>query len=57
MCPAFGKQVFLGDESFAERMRSQASSAQPQNKSNPKAQRLVPKTWAQWLAVCGGERN
>jgi putative transposase len=50
-------QVYLGDEVFAERMRAQASGAQRLAKSIPKAQRLAPKTWAQWLAACEGERD
>jgi putative transposase len=50
-------QVFLGDDNFVQRMRAQAEPQRVAHKNIPKAQRLRPRTWAQWLKHCRGERD
>ncbi len=50
-------QIYLGDEDFAARMRAQASGEQKAAKSIPRAQRVTPKSWPQWLKHCDGERD
>ena len=51
-------QIYLGDEAFAARMQAlapqPAATARPEI---PKQQRLAPRSWAQCLAECNGDRD
>jgi putative transposase len=49
-------QMFLGDETFVQRMQAQAAPQRAAHKGIPKAQRLRPRTWVAWLKQCNGER-
>ena len=53
---ALRTQVFLGDESFVERMQAQAERERVLHKAIPKARRLRPLTWPDCLAHCNGDR-
>ena len=50
-------QVFLGDDAFVQRMQAKAPTPSKAAKEIPKAQRLLPRTWPQYLAQCDGERD
>lgn len=50
-------QIYLGDETFADRMRAQTSVELRQAKAVPRLQRDGAKTWAQCLELCKGDRN
>jgi putative transposase len=50
-------QVFLGDEAFVQRMQAQAAPQRVAHKAIPKAQRLRPRAWPDWLKLCDGERS
>ncbi|MBL8326721.1 MAG: transposase [Rubrivivax sp.] len=49
-------QIYLGDESFAERMQAQVETGLRQHKQIPRVQRLPQRCWADWLAACDGDR-
>ena len=50
------RQIYLGDDEFVTQMQDKADASAKRNRSVPKAQRVVPKTLAQWLRV-GGSRE
>ncbi len=50
---ALNKQVYLGDDDFVQRMQAMAAPAQASSREVPKPQRSLPRTYAQWLRVCG----
>jgi putative transposase len=49
---ALNRQVYLGDDDFVRRMQARLAPSQVRSKEVPKAQRSLPKTYAQWLLVC-----
>ena len=53
---ALRSQVYLGDESFVERMQAQVQPRRASSKAIPKAQRLRPLSWQDCLAQCDGDR-
>ena len=50
-------QVFLGDDSFVQRMQALAVAPGVAAKDIPKAQRLPAANWPQYLAQCAGQRD
>jgi putative transposase len=54
---ALRSQVFLGDETFVERMQALAAPQRVTAREIPKAQRHRPCTWSDCLARCGGDRS
>jgi putative transposase len=50
-------QIYLGDDEFAARMQAMAQSPAATQREIPKRQRMAPRTWAQCLADCGGDRD
>ena len=50
-------QVFLGDEAFVQRMQALAPTASKAAKEIPKAQRLLARSWMEYLAQSGGDRD
>ncbi len=50
-------QVFLGDESFVQRMQALVPNAARVAKEIPKAQRLPVRRWTDSLQQCGGDRD
>lgn len=54
---ALRDQIYLGDEAFADRMRTQAEPARRDAKTVPRMQRQGAKTWQTCLAECDGDRN
>jgi putative transposase len=50
-------QIYLGDDEFAARMQGMAQSPAATQREIPKRQRMAPRTWAQCLADCGGDRD
>lgn len=51
------RQVYLGDDDFVERMQANVRPDLSERRDIPKAQRLRPTSWPQWLLRCEGERN
>jgi putative transposase len=47
------RQIFLGDEAFAERMLAQAAPQGPRRREVPRAQRARIRTLQQWIAEAG----
>jgi REP element-mobilizing transposase RayT len=50
-------QIYLGDETFVDRMRAKAGAEVLQAKAVPRMQRSSAKTWAQCLELCNGDRD
>jgi REP element-mobilizing transposase RayT len=50
-------QVYLGDETFVQRMQAQAEPDRLAARAVPRAQRNQARTWAQHLRACQGDRN
>ena len=53
---ALKSQVFLGDQSFVERMQAQAEPERVSQKAIPKVQRMRLLTWQDCLLQCEGDR-
>jgi REP element-mobilizing transposase RayT len=53
---ALRNQVYLGDESFVERMQAKAEPQRVVHQAIPKAQRLRSLSWQDGLAQCQGDR-
>ncbi len=49
---ALRQQIYLGDESFVERMQALAEPRNSTDRDIPRAQRRKSRTLAQWLASC-----
>jgi putative transposase len=49
---ALRQQIYLGDESFVERMQALAEPHRSAAREVPKAQRRKPRSLAQWLSTC-----
>ena len=49
---ALRQQIYLGDESFVERMQALAEPHRSASREVPKAQRRKARSLAQWLSTC-----
>ena len=54
---ALNKQVFLGDDAFVERMQALMTPASQVAPAIPRCQRVTPKTLADWMRECSGNRE
>ena len=48
--------MYLGDESFAQRMQALAKPDRQLHKQIPRQQRMPDRPWSAWLEICNGDR-